>query len=122
DRKSTRLNSSHLVISYAVFCLKKNIAADADFVVDNAGLRPEDGHALTHELAGFSHAQVGVEAYQFGYGIGTQHFVGIMRTNRQYLVSLGDKQLGHVGEVILAVRIISAQAVDVREERLGVEG
>src|SRR5256885_10931045 len=31
DRKSTRLNSSHLVISYAVFCLKKkkNHCADA---------------------------------------------------------------------------------------------
>src|SRR5256885_7738638 len=29
DRKSTRLNSSHLVISYAVFCLKKNTAATA---------------------------------------------------------------------------------------------
>src|SRR5256885_13256309 len=29
DRKSTRLNSSHLVISYAVFCLKKkNIKSD----------------------------------------------------------------------------------------------
>src|SRR5256885_9316230 len=26
DRKSTRLNSSHLVISYAVFCLKNKIA------------------------------------------------------------------------------------------------
>src|SRR5256885_10722831 len=26
DRKSTRLNSSHLVISYAVFCLKKKIS------------------------------------------------------------------------------------------------
>src|SRR5437762_8236294 len=26
DRKSTRLNSSHRCISYAVFCLKKNIA------------------------------------------------------------------------------------------------
>src|SRR5256885_5376260 len=25
DRKSTRLNSSHLVISYALFCLKKKI-------------------------------------------------------------------------------------------------
>src|SRR5256885_4118551 len=25
DRKSTRLNSSHLVISYAVFCLQKKI-------------------------------------------------------------------------------------------------
>src|SRR5256885_10653266 len=28
DRKSTRLNSSHLVISYAVFCLKKKILQD----------------------------------------------------------------------------------------------
>src|SRR5258708_26080293 len=25
DRKSTRLNSSHQIISYAVFCLKKNL-------------------------------------------------------------------------------------------------
>src|SRR5256885_2483167 len=29
DPKSTRLNSSHLVISYAVFCLKKKNAAKA---------------------------------------------------------------------------------------------
>src|SRR2546426_6666249 len=29
DRKSTRLNSSHLVISYAVFCLKKKKLAGA---------------------------------------------------------------------------------------------
>src|SRR2546426_2631565 len=28
DRKSTRLNSSHLVISYAVFCLKKKTNDD----------------------------------------------------------------------------------------------
>src|ERR1022692_900011 len=29
DRKSTRLNSSHLVISYAVFCLKKKNSIDS---------------------------------------------------------------------------------------------
>src|SRR5688500_19993434 len=29
DRKSTRLNSSHLVISYAVFCLKKKKHANS---------------------------------------------------------------------------------------------
>src|SRR3712207_7375529 len=29
DRKSTRLNSSHANISYAVFCLKKNISTSA---------------------------------------------------------------------------------------------
>src|SRR5438132_6434920 len=28
DRKSTRLNSSHTVISYAVFCLKKKMSTD----------------------------------------------------------------------------------------------
>src|SRR5438132_1814288 len=31
DRKSTRLNSSHTVISYAVFCLKKKINAQQRF-------------------------------------------------------------------------------------------
>src|SRR2546426_4640662 len=30
DRKSTRLNSSHLVISYAVFCLKKKKSVYSD--------------------------------------------------------------------------------------------
>src|SRR5688500_19821690 len=32
DRKSTRLNSSHLVISYAVFCLKKKNTTDQQLV------------------------------------------------------------------------------------------
>src|SRR5258708_29275949 len=30
DRKSTRLNSSHQIISYAVFCLKKKKSEDAE--------------------------------------------------------------------------------------------
>src|SRR5437870_11412418 len=30
DRKSTRLNSSHVAISYAVFCLKKKKTADCE--------------------------------------------------------------------------------------------
>src|SRR5256885_11566676 len=33
DRKSTRLNSSHLVISYAVFCLKKKKQKDSTLVM-----------------------------------------------------------------------------------------
>src|SRR5947207_4186956 len=32
DRKSTRLNSSHTVISYAVFCLKKNKDAELNLL------------------------------------------------------------------------------------------
>src|SRR5256885_12952517 len=33
DRKSTRLNSSHLVISYAVFCLKKKTYSHAHRII-----------------------------------------------------------------------------------------
>src|SRR2546426_2597722 len=35
DRKSTRLNSSHLVISYAVFCLKKKKKKNNDLDIKN---------------------------------------------------------------------------------------
>src|SRR2546426_7786555 len=36
DRKSTRLNSSHLVISYAVFCLKKKKKKNLSYTVDKS--------------------------------------------------------------------------------------
>src|SRR5437773_6850517 len=34
DRKSTRLNSSHITISYAVFCLKKKRSNIMDWKID----------------------------------------------------------------------------------------
>src|SRR5256885_3912505 len=40
DRKSTRLNSSHLVISYAVFCLKKKNQIFASFAPRYRQLEP----------------------------------------------------------------------------------
>src|SRR5688572_32435863 len=36
DRKSTRLNSSHSQISYAVFCLKKKKAITSTFIAHHA--------------------------------------------------------------------------------------
>src|SRR5256885_12487919 len=39
DRKSTRLNSSHLVISYAVFCLKKKNTKMIDTVLTNQSIQ-----------------------------------------------------------------------------------
>src|SRR5260221_3316068 len=38
DRKSTRLNSSHTVISYAVFCLKKKIHLETVWLGTNLAL------------------------------------------------------------------------------------
>src|SRR5256885_11421917 len=56
DRKSTRLNSSHLVISYAVFCLKKNnlrISGDHHaHTVDRRGEPHGRGHEPHHPAIG----------------------------------------------------------------------
>src|SRR5256885_10624244 len=49
DRKSTRLNSSHLVISYAVFCLKKKNNNQPVRTLSPTATRIE---ALTREIAG----------------------------------------------------------------------
>src|SRR5258708_10522926 len=38
DRKSTRLNSSHQIISYAVFCLKKKKKTDMVHVLESPDL------------------------------------------------------------------------------------
>src|SRR5205814_7677766 len=39
DRKSTRLNSSHLGISYAVFCLKKKKKSSTEMSLISGGVR-----------------------------------------------------------------------------------
>src|SRR5258708_13995127 len=41
DRKSTRLNSSHQIISYAVFCLKKKKTREMQIDSCNSGARPQ---------------------------------------------------------------------------------
>src|ERR1022692_4366846 len=46
DRKSTRLNSSHLVISYAVFCLKKTMGRHEDEAPAVGWLRVVPGMAV----------------------------------------------------------------------------
>src|SRR3954467_2064187 len=45
DRKSTRLNSSHTIISYAVFCLKKKM--DKPALVHSCGFRPMPAVGIT---------------------------------------------------------------------------
>src|SRR5256885_6134508 len=51
DRKSTRLNSSHLVISYAVFCLKKkNTTRDLLVMTTTHALHAHDFMTVLLEL------------------------------------------------------------------------
>src|ERR1039457_6103976 len=54
DRKSTRLNSSHLVISYAVFCLKKKTTNTPSALARIAGLRSMQAYTRQDGLGGIS--------------------------------------------------------------------
>src|SRR5690242_21088443 len=47
DRKSTRLNSSHMSISYAVFCLKKKKNHNAHPSHDKDSIRAHEGAHLS---------------------------------------------------------------------------
>src|SRR5256885_973141 len=51
DRKSTRLNSSHLVISYAVFCLKKKTTHNRDVSYTGAPIRKARSSLLVATLS-----------------------------------------------------------------------
>src|SRR5260221_9901920 len=56
DRKSTRLNSSHTVISYAVFCLKKKkstLIATTDLTRAGGCSSTSGGQAVRRRGAGF---------------------------------------------------------------------
>src|SRR5256885_12369005 len=54
DRKSTRLNSSHLVISYAVFCLKKKKKNADALIIYLADVRNID-HTIACSSQRFRH-------------------------------------------------------------------
>src|SRR5437667_1790538 len=54
DRKSTRLNSSHITISYAVFCLKKKKPIDrtaSDLLQHHLLYVPAPEHLQDHRVA-----------------------------------------------------------------------
>src|SRR3712207_7801016 len=50
DRKSTRLNSSHANISYAVFCLKKNKEHNSDLLGERPDVMEQMRKDVMHEL------------------------------------------------------------------------
>src|SRR5215467_4261787 len=72
DRKSTRLNSSHLVISYAVFCLKKK------------------KRERVHDLGRANIAERSMKAGEDTYGLSLFFFFNDTATTEIYTLSLHD--------------------------------
>src|SRR5207244_7762202 len=72
DRKSTRLNSSHLIISYAVFCLKKKnrkVQSDVKPIHRDRGLdrihatQSQRAHNIARVHWGFKHPDEGISVF-----------------------------------------------------------
>src|SRR6266571_2161526 len=98
DRKSTRLNSSHMSISYAVFCLKKKI--------DQAEPAAED-----HEIARLE-VPVAVNARQ---PIARRRQVGIEGSQHPLVV----RSRGHFP---IADDVMSVEVVQLEQKAVAVEG
>src|SRR5256885_12699602 len=78
DRKSTRLNSSHLVISYAVFCLKKK---NKHIPVLDVSKNPSTVHYISYTDLEHSHAHSRIH-------VPLPHRTLIVITHADFLVSL----------------------------------
>src|SRR5258708_10557765 len=61
DRKSTRLNSSHQIISYAVFCLKKKNNEKSPQRIPTETPDPVDARAKVDMVTGLTRAQTGTK-------------------------------------------------------------
>src|ERR1022692_1405879 len=92
DRKSTRLNSSHLVISYAVFCLKKKIRdtnqepfSDYTHSTRDAGVRRVQSLSGTLHAGGATKTGVDKET-----GLSAFFFFNDTATTEIYTLSLHD--------------------------------
>src|ERR1039457_1626674 len=92
DRKSTRLNSSHLVISYAVFCLKKKKQQSPAAGRPGAKRRLRTGARTDGAAAGLEAAGQYVPAGQLGQWVQLKQFFFFndTATTEIYTLSLHD--------------------------------
>src|SRR5690242_20983749 len=71
DRKSTRLNSSHMSISYAVFCLKKKKNNDANNQI--AGGSGHLGRQSHHQIMNKNFHGPGANSQKYCTASGAEH-------------------------------------------------
>src|SRR5256885_5775749 len=75
DRKSTRLNSSHLVISYAVFCLKKKNTLRHKRIAVVPTLETEPTHTVDCVATGLIRP---LESCHASIICATQHYIALL--------------------------------------------
>ncbi len=92
------------------------VGGDFDIVIDHAGRGIKDGDAFGHELLALVHAHLMVDDGEFGAGVGAENFAGVFRFPDHDALSGFAQNSGHVGEVILAVRIGGGKLLDVRKQ------
>ena len=102
--------------------LDDGVGANLDLGIDHAGFRTENGDAGGHELGALARPYLGIQLRQLGAVVCPRDFMLIGGLFRQHPGTLAGQDAGDIGQVILAMRIVGAQFVEVLEQRLGGEG
>ena len=92
------------------------VGGDFDVVIDHAGGGIEDGDALGHEFMALAHADLIVDESEFGARVGAENFDRVFRLPDHDALPGLAQDPGHVGEVVLAVRVGGGEFRDLREQ------
>jgi len=100
--------------------LDNGVGPDGDVGVDDAGFGAVDGDARGHQVGALAVAELGVETGEFGACVDAEDFDGVIGGDGDDTLFGAGEDLGHVGEVELAVSVVGGEVVDVGEQ--GSEG
>src|SRR6202789_4699791 len=92
------------------------IRADFNIVIDHACGGIEDGDALSHQVMALAHAHLVVDERKLHTRIGAENFGGVFRFPDDDALPRLTQNLGHVREVVLAVRVGGRDFLNVREQ------
>ena len=92
--------------------------ADLHVGIDDAGLGPKDCDPLGHQLRSFARAQDGIEAGQFGAGYSRRALRWRRRLEPEHGFSGAAQNARQIGQIILAVRIVGGELIDVARTAL----
>ena len=101
--------------------LDHRVRADFDLGVDDAGVGPEDGDALRHQLGRGGHAHGAVEVHHLGDGVRAEDLVDTVRLDGYHALAIGYEHRRDVGQVELAVGVVGREGIELAEESFGAE-
>ena len=102
--------------------LDHGVRADFDRTVDHAGFGIVNRHPLRPSARGILPGAGGRRVHHLGTCVAAEHFAGVIGFDGDYLLARLVEDRGHVGEVVLSVRVVGGELIDVFVKGWPIEG